>query len=180
MKNIAVLDDVTLGRTITRLSHEIIEKHGHNLSDLVIIGIRTRGIFLAKRIVSNIQKFEGILVPTGEIDITLYRDDRHEVGEADPILNGTDVPIDIVGKQVVLVDDVLFTGRTIRSAMDAVMDLGRPKRITAAVLVDRGHRELPIKADYVGKNLPTSLKEQVSVQLLEYDGVDSVVIQRPE
>lgn len=180
MKIIDVLDEVALNRTMTRLTHEIIEKHTQHLNDLVIIGIKTRGIFLAQRIVEKIKHFEGISVPMGEVDITLYRDDRHEIGEKDPVLNGTNVSVDIVGKQVVLVDDVLFTGRTIRSAMDAIMDIGRPKRITVAVLVDRGHRELPIKADYVGKNLPTSLKEQVSVHLKESDNCDRVVIQRDD
>lgn len=178
MESIEVLEATALGRSLTRITHEILEKH-KGTQDLVLIGIKTRGIFLAERIAEKIVQFEGVHVPVGTLDITLYRDDRHDSGlNQDPTLNGTSVPFDISGKSVVLVDDVLFTGRTIRSAMDAVMDLGRAKRVTVAVLVDRGHRELPIKADYIGKNIPTSLSEQVSVQLSEVDGREGVYIVR--
>lgn len=178
MESIEVLEGVALGRSLTRITHEILERH-KGTQDLVLIGIKTRGVFLAERIAEKIAQFEQVDVPVGTLDITLYRDDRHDSElNQDPTINGTSIPFDVSGKSVVLVDDVLFTGRTIRSAMDAVMDLGRAKRVTVAVLVDRGHRELPIKADYIGKNIPTSLTEQVSVQLVEVDGRDGVYIVR--
>ncbi len=146
---------------------------------LLLVGIRTRGVPLAKRIAQMIKEIEGVEVDVGELDISLYRDDLSSVAEQ-PVVNHTSVPVDVTGKVVVMVDDVLFTGRTARAGLDAVMDLGRPKCIQLAVLVDRGHRELPIRADFVGKNLPTSIKEIVSVRLQEIDQDDRVVILEKE
>ncbi|OWZ83195.1 bifunctional pyr operon transcriptional regulator/uracil phosphoribosyltransferase PyrR [Natranaerobius trueperi] len=170
-----IMDQDKLKRTLTRISYEIIEQN-KGIDDLVIIGIRTRGVPLAKRLANKIEEIGGKEIPTGVLDITLYRDDLTTLSEQ-PILKKTEVPLDIKGKKVILVDDVLFTGRTARSALDAVIDLGRPKHIQLAVIVDRGHRELPIRADYVGKNIPTSKKELVSVKLTELDGEDKVVIE---
>ena len=169
-----VMDAAAVERTLVRAAHEIIEKN-HGVEDLCLIGIRTRGIPLAKRIAENIRAIEGVEIPVGELDITLYRDDLAEVSDA-PVVSGTVVPFDIAGKIVVLVDDVIFTCRTARAAMDAVTDLGRPKRIQLFALVDRGHSELPIKATFIGKNIPTSLSEVVSVKLAEYDGETGVSI----
>lgn len=143
--------------------------------DLLLVGIRTRGVPLARRLAAIIEEIEGITVPVGVLDISLYRDDLTAVAEQ-PVLNRTTNPVDVAGKIVILVDDVLFTGRTARAALDAIIDLGRPSRIQLAVLIDRGHRELPIRADYVGKNLPTSTKEIVAVRLEETDEEESVVI----
>ncbi|MDF2556253.1 MAG: bifunctional pyr operon transcriptional regulator/uracil phosphoribosyltransferase [Bacillales bacterium] len=171
-----VLDEVAIGRALTRIAHEIIERN-HGCSDVVLIGVFTRGIYLANRIAENIYRIEGKPVQVGELDISLYRDDLTlKNDDGNPVLNGTNIPFDIKGKRVVLVDDVLFTGRTVRAAMDAIIHVGRPDQIQLAVLIDRGHREFPIRADFVGKNIPTSKNEKIGVQLQETDGVESVVI----
>ncbi|MFN3372871.1 MAG: bifunctional pyr operon transcriptional regulator/uracil phosphoribosyltransferase PyrR [Chloroflexus sp.] len=173
-KQILSADEIR--RALVRIAHEIDERNG-GLRDVVSVGIRSRGVPLAERIAAAIADFDGTRVPVGQLDITLYRDDLKLRGPAARV-HKTDLPIDITGKTVVLVDDVLFTGRTVRAALDAIADLGRPARIQLAVLIDRGHRELPIRADFVGKNVPTSLSERVMVRLRETDGVDEVVIQR--
>lgn len=162
-----IIDSQTIKRTVRRISYEIIEKN-KNLEDIVILGIKTRGINLANRIVENIEAIEGVKVPNGELDITAYRDDIENNIEA------TLPKLDVLNKTVILVDDVLYTGRTIRAAMDAVMDIGRASKIQLAVLVDRGHRELPITANYVGKNIPTSGTEKVKVLFEEIDGIEEV------
>jgi len=159
-------------RALTRIAHEIIERN-KGAEQLALIGIHTRGIPLAERLAQKLGELEGVTVPTGMLDITLYRDDLSEVAHQ-PIIRETQVPFDLARRRVVLVDDVLFTGRTVRAALDALIDLGRPESIQLAVLVDRGHRELPIRADYVGKNLPTARTEVVKVKLAETDGVDLV------
>lgn len=159
---------------LLRIAHQIIEKN-HGTEDLCLIGIKSRGVPLARRLADNIRKIDKSCVEVGEIDITLYRDDLSQIAQS-PIINETKVDFDIEGKTVVLVDDVIFTGRTARAALDAVIQLGRPARIQLSVLIDRGHSELPIKANYVGKNIPTSLDEVVSVRLSEYDGESSVCI----
>lgn len=169
-----ILDSTQIRRALTRISHEIVESN-KGTEDLLLVGIRTRGVPLARRLAVNIEEIEGVTVPVGVLDISLYRDDLTAVAEQ-PVLNRTMIPVDVTGKIVVLVDDVLFTGRTARAALDAIMDLGRPSRIQLAVLIDRGHRELPIRADYVGKNLPTSTKEIVAVRLEETDEEERVVI----
>lgn len=171
-----VLDDAAIRRALTRISHEIIEKN-KGVEDLVLVGIKTRGVPIARRIKSKISEIEGRELPGGELDITLYRDDlTPEKQTSEPELKETNIETDIDGKKVILVDDVLYTGRTVRAAMDALMDHGRPKEIQLAVLVDRGHRELPIRADYVGKNVPTSLEEVITVTLAETDEKDEVKI----
>lgn len=159
-------------RALTRIAHEVIERN-KGADQLALIGIHTRGIPLAARLAAKLGELEGVDVPTGMLDITLYRDDLSEVAHQ-PIIRETQVPFDISRRRVILVDDVLYTGRTVRAALDALIDLGRPAGIQLAVLVDRGHRELPIRADYVGKNLPTARSEVVKVKLQETDGVDSV------
>ncbi len=169
-----IADARQMSRSITRLSHEIIERN-KGAANLCVIGIRTRGDFLAKRIAEKIADIEKVSVPLGTLDITLYRDDVRQKLKL-PELKRTEVPFDITDRQVVLVDDVLFTGRTIRSAMDALIDIGRPNTIQLAVLVDRGHRELPISADYVGKNQPTSAQEAIVVHLEEVDGKDEILL----
>lgn len=169
-----ILDEKAINRTLTRISHEIIEKN-KGVEDVVLIGIKTRGYPLAKRISNLIENIEGQKVKVGYVDITLYRDDLTALHEQ-PVVNETNLGIDIVDKKIVLVDDVLYTGRTVRAALDAIIDHGRPKMIQLAVLVDRGHRELPIRADFVGKNIPTSKKETVSVEVKEIDNNDSVKI----
>ena len=169
-----ILDKEQIRRALTRISHEIVERN-RGIDRLVLAGIRTRGVPLARRLAEMIEKIEGTKVPVGILDITLYRDDLSTVAEQ-PVVNQTSMPVDVQGKTVVLVDDVLFTGRTARAALDAVIDLGRPERVQLAVLIDRGHRELPIRADYVGKNLPTSTKEIVAVRLEEIDEDDRVII----
>ncbi|MBP3931269.1 MAG: bifunctional pyr operon transcriptional regulator/uracil phosphoribosyltransferase PyrR [Peptostreptococcaceae bacterium] len=171
-----LMDDKAMARAITRVSHEIIEKN-KGIEDVVLVGIKTRGVPIANRIAKKIESIEGQSINTGEVDITLYRDDLKEVN-ADPVINGSNIKFDINDKVVVLVDDVLYTGRTVRAALDAIMDIGRPKSIQLAVLVDRGHRELPIRADYVGKNVPTSKNEIISVMLEEVDEQDSVTIKQ--
>lgn len=169
-----LMDEKAMGRAITRVSHEIIEKN-KGVEDVVLVGIKTRGVPIANRIAKKIQGIEDVCVNTGEIDITLYRDDLKKV-DTDPVINGSNINFDINDKVVILVDDVLYTGRTVRAALDAIMDIGRPKSIQLAVLVDRGHRELPVRADYVGKNVPTSKHEVISVMLNETDEQDSVTI----
>ncbi|MDR6220416.1 bifunctional pyr operon transcriptional regulator/uracil phosphoribosyltransferase PyrR [Deinococcus soli (ex Cha et al. 2016)] len=159
-------------RALTRIAHEIIERN-KGAENLALIGVHTRGIPLARRLAEKLSTLEGVDVPTGMLDITLYRDDLSEVAQQ-PIIRETQVPFDLRDRRVILVDDVLYTGRTVRAALDALIDLGRPAGIQLAVLVDRGHRELPIRADYVGKNLPTAASEVVKVKLQETDGVDSV------
>jgi pyrimidine operon attenuation protein / uracil phosphoribosyltransferase len=172
-----VLDEAGLDRALTRIAHEILERNA-GAADLAFIGLRTRGVTLARRLTSKIAKIDGAVLPVGTLDITLYRDDLAMRGV--PVIRGTDITFSIKGKTVILVDDVLFTGRTIRAALDAIVDLGRPRMIQLATLVDRGHRELPIRPDYIGKNLPTSRRETVSVRLREHDGEDRVVIEEPE
>ena len=167
-----VVDAMTMRRALTRITYEIIEQN-KGVGNLVFIGIKTRGIFLAQRLAQRLKQLEGVDVPVGSLDITLYRDDHHAVDVAD-------IPVDINGKHVILVDDVLFTGRTVRAALDALMDHGRPAKISLAVLVDRGHRELPIRPDFIGKNIPTALDEQVSVALEEHDGHDGISIEKLE
>lgn len=173
-----IVDSMAMKRALTRMTYEIIEKN-KGIEDLVIIGIKTRGIYLAKRIAQRLQQLEGATVPVGELDISLYRDDRHEIdNHHDPVVNSEKLGLDITDKQVILVDDVLFTGRTVRAALDALMDQGRPQKINVAVLVDRGHRELPIRADFVGKNIPTALDEQIAVEVEEIDGKDAIAIKK--
>ena len=159
-------------RALTRIAHEIIERN-KGAENLALIGVHTRGIPLARRLAEKLSSLEGVEVPTGMLDITLYRDDLSDVAQQ-PIIRETQVPFDLRDRRVILVDDVLYTGRTVRAALDALIDLGRPAGIQLAVLVDRGHRELPIRADYVGKNLPTAASEVVKVKVQETDGVDSV------
>ena len=162
-------------RALTRVAHEILE-HNRGAEDLVIVGIHTRGVYLARRIAANLAEFEGVEVPVATLDVSLYRDDLRVRDQSQTKLQPTDIPIGIQGKRVVLVDDVLYTGRTIRAAMDALADFGRPQLIQLAILLDRGHRELPIRADYVGQNLPTAIEERVKVRLLETDGADEVAL----
>ncbi|MCQ6279731.1 bifunctional pyr operon transcriptional regulator/uracil phosphoribosyltransferase PyrR [Bacillus sp. EB600] len=171
-----VLDEQAIRRALTRISHQIIEKN-KGIEECVLVGIRTRGIYLARRLAERIEEIEGRPVTVGELDITLYRDDlTKKTVDQEPLVKGSDIPIDITDKIIVLVDDVLYTGRTVRAGMDALMDLGRPSSIQLAVLVDRGHRELPIRADYVGKNIPTSSSEKIVVELVELDKIDQVSI----
>ena len=175
MQKAQIMDEKAIGRAITRISNEIIEKN-KGIENVVLIGIKTRGVPVATRIANKIEAIEGQRVDAGEMDITLYRDDLSKK-QIDPVVNSTKIDFDITDKTVILVDDVLYTGRTVRSALDALMDIGRPKAIQLAVLVDRGHRELPIRADYVGKNVPTSRNEIISVKLMECDKEDSVSIE---
>jgi pyrimidine operon attenuation protein/uracil phosphoribosyltransferase len=174
------MDADRMARALTRIAHEILERNSNQqgTGDLALVGIRTRGVPLARRIAHSLHEIVGADVPTGALDITLYRDDlmRHPVGPQ-PLVRRTEIPFSIDDKRILLVDDVLYTGRTIRSALDALVDFGRPRSIQLIVLVDRGHRELPIKADYVGKNLPTSVRQSVQVRLLEIDGEDEVVLE---
>jgi pyrimidine operon attenuation protein/uracil phosphoribosyltransferase len=172
-----VMDADRMSRALTRISHEILERN-RGLDEIALVGIRTRGVPLARRISRSLHEINGDDVPTGALDITLYRDDlmRHPVGPQ-PLVRRTEIPFSIDDRKILLVDDVLYTGRTIRAALDALIDVGRPLAIQLVVLVDRGHRELPIKADYVGKNLPTSLKQSVQVRLQEIDGTDEVLIE---
>ena len=170
-----VMDAEGIDRSLTRIAYEILEKN-KGMEELVLVGIRTGGVFLAERLRKKISGTERKLLPVGVLDVTLYRDD-FSTSHPKPRLGKTDIPFSLDGKKVVLVDDVLFTGRTIRAAMDALIDFGRPKLIQLAVLIDRGHRELPIRADFVGKNLPSSLWEAVSVDLTEKSGKDEVVIE---
>ncbi len=171
-----ILTDDEIRRALSRIAHEIMERNG-GVGDVALVGMHTRGVPIARRIAGFIQQFEGVEVPVGMLDIGLYRDDL--AGGGRPVMRPTYIP-DIQGRRVVLADDVLYTGRTVRAAMDALTDLGRPSQIQLAALVDRGHRELPIRADYIGKNVPTSLDEQVYVRLTEIDGVDEVLLWRGE
>jgi pyrimidine operon attenuation protein/uracil phosphoribosyltransferase len=169
-----ILDAQDINRAVARIAHEILE-HNKGAQGLLIVGIRARGDHLAARIAAVIEQIEGISIPVGAIDITLYRDDLQVVLEQ-PVVHKTEIPFDITGKVVILVDDVLNTGRTIRAALDQLVDFGRPRSVQLAVLVDRGHRELPIRADYVGKNIPTSRGQQVEVKIKEVDGADEVAV----
>jgi len=162
-------------RALARVAHEILERN-RGAKELVIVGIHTRGVHLARRIAANLAEFEGIEVPVATLDVSLYRDDNRARSQSQTKLKPTDIPMGIQGKRVVLVDDVLYTGRTIRAAMDALVDFGRPQQIQLAILLDRGHRELPIRADYVGQNLPTAFNERVKVRLMETDGADEVAL----
>ncbi|HEY8892500.1 MAG TPA: bifunctional pyr operon transcriptional regulator/uracil phosphoribosyltransferase PyrR [Clostridium sp.] len=168
-----LLDEKAIERTLTRVAHEIVEKN-KGIENIILVGIKRRGVPIAERIALLIEKFEGIKVPVSSVDITLYRDDLTSIHNQ-PVLNNN-LEIEVRGKKIILVDDVLYTGRTARAAIEALIDNGRPQMIQLAVLVDRGHRELPIRADYVGKNIPTSGKEMISVELLEIDEKDSVSI----
>ena len=175
-----VMDGDRMSRAITRIAHEILERN-RGAGELALVGIRTRGVPIARRLARALKEINGEDVPTGALDITLYRDDlmRNPVGPQ-PDIRRTEIPFSIDDRKILLVDDVLYTGRTIRAALDALIDFGRPRAIQLVVLVDRGHRELPIKADYVGKNLPTSLKASVQVRLQEIDGTDEVVLESTE
>jgi pyrimidine operon attenuation protein / uracil phosphoribosyltransferase len=174
------MDADRMSRALTRIAHEILERN-RGTSELALVGIRRRGVPLARRLASALHQINGEDVPTGALDITLYRDDlmRQPVGPQ-PVLRRTEIPFSIDDRRILLVDDVLYTGRTIRAALDALIDFGRPRAIQLIVLIDRGHRELPIKADYVGKNIPTAPAESVQVRLLEIDGADEVVVQNAE
>lgn len=175
-----ILDEQAIRRGITRVAHEIIERN-KGIDNCVLVGIKTRGIYLAKRLAERIEQIEGASIPVGDIDITLYRDDLTVKSKSEePIIQGTDIPVNISGMKVILVDDVLYTGRTVRAALDALIDLGRPEQIQLAVLIDRGHRELPIRPDYVGKNVPTSKSELIVAKLSEVDEVDQVTIEEKE
>jgi pyrimidine operon attenuation protein/uracil phosphoribosyltransferase len=172
-----VMDADRMSRALTRIAHEILERN-RGLDEIALVGIRTRGVPLARRLARALKEINGDAVETGALDITLYRDDlmRHPVGPQ-PVVRSTEIPFSIDNRKILLVDDVLYTGRTIRSALDALIDFGRPRAIQLVVLIDRGHRELPIKADYVGKNVPTSTRQSVQVRLQEIDGADEVVIE---
>ena len=175
-----LMDRERIGRSLTRIAHEIVERN-RGVGDLALVGVRTRGVPIAKRLAASLREITGTEVPTGALDITLYRDDlmKTAVGPQ-PIVRRTEIPFSIDGRHIVLVDDVLYTGRTIRAALDALIDFGRPSTIQLVVLVDRGHRELPIKADYVGKNVPTSRRETIHVRLAEIDGRDEVTLDQVE
>jgi pyrimidine operon attenuation protein/uracil phosphoribosyltransferase len=169
-----VMDEAAIEKALIRIAHEIVEKL-KTTDDLIIVGIRTRGAYLAERIVDRIREISGVSVPLGILDITLYRDDLTAVA-SQPVVHSTEIPFDLTGRRVVLVDDVLYTCRTMRAAIDGLMDFGRPSLVQIAVLVDRGHRELPIRPDYVGKNVPTSMDETVDVEINEIDGKEQVRI----
>lgn len=169
-----IMDEKSLSRALIRISHEIIERN-KGVSNVVLIGIKRRGVPIAKKIADEIYKIEGIKLNVGILDITLYRDDLSHLNDQ-PVVNSTSIKFDITDKIVILVDDVIFTGRTVRAALDALMDIGRPDTIQLAILIDRGHRELPIRADYVGKNVPTSKEEIIGVHVKEVDGDNKVVI----
>jgi len=169
-----ILDAVEVRRAITRIAHEIVERN-NGTENLVIVGIRRRGVPIARRIAEAVASFEKVELPVGILDITLYRDDLQLVARS-PVVRPTVIPFDITDRIVILVDDVLYTGRTVRAALDELIDFGRPRAIQLAVMIDRGHRELPIRADYVGKNVPTAKREIIAVKLVEEDGVDGVVI----
>ncbi|MEB1810016.1 MAG: bifunctional pyr operon transcriptional regulator/uracil phosphoribosyltransferase PyrR [Bacillaceae bacterium] len=176
-----ILDEQAIRRATTRIAHEIIERN-KGIDNCILVGIKTRGIYVAKRLADRIEQIEGEKIPVGEVDITLYRDDLTvKTEDQDPLLKGSQVPTDITDRKVILIDDVLYTGRTVRAALDALMDLGRPSQIQLAVLIDRGHRELPIRPDYVGKNVPTSKSEIITAKLKEVDEIDEVsIIQKEE
>lgn len=168
-----ITDEITMKRAITRITYEIIERN-KDLDNLVIVGIKTRGVYIAKRIQERLKQLENIDIPLGELDTNPFRDDKKTDEDT------TSIPVDITGKEIILVDDVLYTGRTIRAAIDALVNLGRPSKVSLAVLVDRGHRELPIRADYVGKNIPTSRDEEIIVTVSEVDGEDSIKIRKED
>lgn len=171
-----ILDEQAIRRALTRIAHEIIERN-KGVSDCVLVGIKTRGVFIAQRLAERIEEIEGEKIDIGEVDITLYRDDlTHKTKDQQPELKGTDIQVQVKDKKVILVDDVLYTGRTVRAALDAIIDLGRPAQIQLAVLIDRGHRELPIRPDFIGKNVPTSKSEVVEAKLKEVDGEEEVMI----
>ena len=169
-----LMDETAISRAIRRISHEIIEKND-GLDNVCLIGIQRRGVPMAKQIRENLKTIEGVDVPMGILDITFYRDDLSKLN-AHPVVNGTAIPFDVTDKRIILVDDVLYTGRTVRSAIDAVFDMGRPASIELAILIDRGHRQLPIRADFVGKNVPTSKQESISVEFCEVDGANQVLL----
>ena len=173
-----IMDAQAMERALSRIAHEIIEKN-KGVSDVALIGIQRRGVPLARQLAENIEKVEKVKVPVGVLDITFYRDDLSLMNEH-PVLNGTDIPFNVTGLVVVLVDDVLYTGRTVRAALDALMDSGRPRSIQLAVLIDRGHRELPIRADFVGKNVPTSRSEVIAVRVAPFDSPDEVALMETE
>ncbi|MCH2513127.1 MAG: bifunctional pyr operon transcriptional regulator/uracil phosphoribosyltransferase PyrR [Dehalococcoidia bacterium] len=175
MQERQIMNHEDVRRALARVAHEILERN-RGAEGLVIVGIHTRGVHLARRIAANLAEFEGIEVPVATLDVSLYRDDNRVRSQSHTKLQPTDIPMGIQGKRVVLVDDVLYTGRTIRAAMDALVDFGRPQQIQLAILLDRGHRELPIRADYVGQNLPTAFNERVKVRLIETDGADEVAL----
>ena len=172
--NDVILDEAKINRALTRIAHEILE-HNSGAETVAIVGILTRGAHLAKRIAAIIEKLEGVKVPVGLMDISLYRDDVHSKLDQ-PVVQRTDILFEVSNRNIVLVDDVLFTGRTIRAALDQIIDFGRPKTIQLAVLIDRGHRELPIKADYVGVNIPTAKSDQVVLEVKEKEGIDRVYV----
>lgn len=174
VKKNVIMDADAMRRAIVRIAHEIIERN-KGVENVVLVGIRTRGVPIAERLAAAIKEIEKVELPVGMLDITLYRDDLSTLAY-NPVCHGTEIDFDVDGKTVILVDDVLYTGRTIRCALDAIIDMGRPKAIQLAVLIDRGHRELPIRADFAGKNVPTSHKEAIEVYLAEQDGVDEVAI----
>lgn len=174
VKKNVIMDADAMRRAIVRISHEIIERN-KGVENVVLVGIRTRGVPIAERLAAAIESIEDVKIPVGMLDITLYRDDLSTLAY-NPIVHGTEIDMDLNGKVVILVDDVLYTGRTIRAALDAIIDMGRPEAIQLAVLIDRGHRELPIRADFAGKNVPTSRREAINVCLSEQDGMDEVVI----
>jgi pyrimidine operon attenuation protein/uracil phosphoribosyltransferase len=173
-----IMDSSDISRACVRLAHELIERN-KGVEDIVLVGIQRRGVPLAQKISELVEQYEGVKIPVGKLDITFYRDDLSLVSEH-PVINGTDIPFALEGKKVVLVDDVLFTGRTVRAAIEALMDAGRPDCIQLIVMVDRGHRELPIRADFIGKNIPTSLNEIVHVCVPEFDGESAVYISTTE
>ena len=175
-KTVMTQDDIR--RTLARIAHEIIEQN-RSMDHLILVGMRTRGVPLARRLAANIQKFENMAVPVGALDFSLYRDDISHL-DKQPVVQHTDIPTSVDGKSIVLVDDVLYTGRSTRAAMDALIDRGRPRQIQLAVLIDRGHREMPIRPDYVGKNIPSARHEEIQVHLVETDGADEVAIVRHE
>ena len=177
-KTIPIMSETDVQRAVIRISHEIVE-HNHGLDNVALIGIQRRGVPMAKAIRKYLEEIEGVKVPLGILDITFYRDDLSMLS-AHPVVNGTDIPFDVNGKKIIVVDDVLFTGRTIRSAIDNIFDMGRPDCIQLAILVDRGHRQLPFRADYVGKNVPTSIHEHIKVELDEVDGKTQVLLLKEE
>jgi len=180
-----IMDKDEIARAIKRLAHEILERNSadrdkkNDFPQLAIVGIKYRGMYLAERIAKEMSAIQGLDIPVGALDITLYRDDVSQ-GQGQPVVHETQIDFDVNGKTIILVDDVLFTGRTVRCALDEIIDFGRPKMIQLAVLIDRGHRELPIRPDFVGKSVPTSLKEAVDVKLQESDGIDEVVLSEKE
>lgn len=173
MKKRTILDEAQITRSLTRISHEILERN-KGTEGLVFLGVKTRGEFLADRLQKKVEEIDGVTIPTGTLDITAYRDDKEP--DTDALEDAIDIDVPLDGRHVIIVDDVLYTGRTIRAAMDAILNRVRPSKISLAVLIDRGHRELPIRADYAGKNIPTARDEKISVNLEEYDDVNEVVI----